>query len=297
MAIGPIHLSWMRRLADRSCFDGLKSVIDLGPQDIQIERHILQDALAHRIPSAKLGAVLDKLYPSGRVAPDGQPDFYALFDLGPYASIDLDDARATYRLDLNQPISGIPEFDVVTNYGTTEHVFNIGEALRSIHTLTAPGGLSLHCVPCFAFVNHGFYTINPNVFVEMARANHYEIEDFSYFDNAFVRNVEMGRDGVLRFDLDSLPIRISDMEDTRKFMTKVVNRFHENLSAKNTRREISALGRNILPHRYPSEHFHICYVFDLIFFAMRRPQKRMPFVMPIQNASGVPPIAKPALSE
>lgn len=295
MAIGAIHLSWMRHLAQKGIFKDLHSVIDLGPQDIQLEHDVLRQAMLPIAPK-DIDSLLGTMYSGGRIAPNAQVPFYSLFGLGPYESIDNDDTRATHRLDLNQPVRGLSEFDVVTNYGTTEHVFNIGEAFRTIHNLTRPGGVSLHCVPSFAFINHGFYSINPNVFVEMARANNYELVDFSYFDNAFVRNVTMSRNGIDAFDISTLPIKLEDMEQSQIFMTKVVDQFLKNVYAEDTRIEISNVDpatRDLPPSEYPSRKHHICFVFDLIFIAMRRPSKRMPFVMPIQNANGVPPLRAP----
>jgi hypothetical protein len=293
MAIGAIHLAWMRKLARSGCFRDLHSVIDLGPQDIQLERPVLERGLRDITPAERLSPLLDAMYVDGHVARDAQTPFYGLFGLGPYASIDVEDDRATYRLDLNGPATGPSEHDVVTNFGTTEHVFNVGEAFKSIHYLTRPGGVSLHCVPCFGFVNHGFYTINPNLLVEMARANRYEVVDFSYFDNAFVRNMTLGRDGVEGFDVAALPIQLEDMENSQIFMTKVVDLFHRNLVAAETRAAISELDpatRGSTEADYPSRKYHICFVFDLIFFAMRRPTDRAAFVMPIQNPTGVAPM-------
>ncbi len=294
MAIGAIHLAWLRRLAERKCFLGLHDIIDLGPQDIQLERSVLERAMRALVPRKELEDLTTRIYADGEAAGlNAQALFYSLFGLGPYASIDAIDERATYRIDLSNPVESIPEFDVVTNFGTTEHVFNIGEAFRSIHQLTKPGGVSLHCVPCFAFINHGFYNIHPNLFVEMARANDYSVVDFSYFDNAFVRNVRMGREGVEHFDLGSLPVKLADMENTQVFMTKVVDIFFQNLIAAETRETIAALDpttRDLPKSAYPGRKHHICFVFDLIFFAMRRPPSRRPFVMPMQNTSGVRPL-------
>lgn len=298
MAIGAIHIAWLRHLARQGEFRGRGTVLDLGPQDIQVDRGFLMRALDRVVGGSTLDRDLADMFTNGGFRPDGQPAFYRLFGLSPYASIDASDTRATYRLDLNHAVSGLPEYDVVTNFGTTEHVFNIGEAFRTIHNLTRPGGMSLHCVPCFAFINHGFYGINPNMLVEMARANDYEIVDFSYFDNAFVRNAQLTRRGLDGFDINRLPIELADMENTQTFMTKVVDLFHHNLVARATRREIAALGptaRRWAPVGYPSRKYNICFVFDLIFFAMRRPGKRLPFVMPMQDPAGVPPLKKASL--
>ena len=294
MAIGLIHLAWLKHLAKLECFHDLESIVDLGPQDVQIDRSQLDSGLRDLVPSTLRETLLDRIYVDGKVSPDCQTDFYRLFGLGTYSSIDVDDKRATYAQNLNENISGLPEFDVVTNFGTTEHVFNIGQAFKTVHELTKPGGISLHCVPCFAFVNHGFYTVNPNVLVEFARANCYDIVDFSYYDNAFVRNAELSRNGNFdKFRMEFLPIKLRDMEDSQTFMTKVVDLYYRNLRARNTRKILAALnpsGRRWRSEQYPSRDFHICFVFDLIFFAMRRPQERLSFVMPIQNASGVPPL-------
>lgn len=294
MAIGAIHLAWMQQLARRGCFGDLHSVIDLGPQDIQLERPLLAKAVDGLVPAGEIEMLLNTIYVDGQVARDAQAPFYRLFGLDSYASIDAVDGRATYRHDLSLPAKSLPEFDVVTNYGTTEHVFNIGEAFRTIHDLTKPGGLSLHCVPCFAFINHGFYSINPNALIEMARANHYEVIDFSYFDNAFVRNVRLSRDGIEGFDVRALPVQLVDMENTQTFMTKVVDLFYNNLTAPETRdaiMDVDPATRDLPKSEYPSRKHHICFVFDLIFVAMRRPKTRLPFVMPMQETSGVPPLA------
>jgi SAM-dependent methyltransferase len=77
---------------------------------------------------------------------------------------------------------------VVTNFGTAEHVFDIATAFRSMHRLVKPGGVILHCMPAFAFIDHGFYNIHPVFYIELAKANAYDIVDFSYVDNMFVRN-------------------------------------------------------------------------------------------------------------
>jgi hypothetical protein len=293
MAIGVIHALWLRRLAERDVFAGLHSVIDLGPQDVQIPQTILEPALHGIVALDKAKSLLNEIYTDGRINKDAQVAFYRLFGLDRYESIDVEDPRATHRLDFGTPDINLPEYDLVCDFGTTVHVFNIGEAFKNCHKITRPGGLLLHVAPCFGFINHGFYNACPNLFIEIARANRYELVDFVYFDNAFVRNVQFNRDGIGKFDLDSLPIQLSDMENTQSFMTKVVDNFYRNLISRETRQAIASLDpntRKLGASKYPSRKFHICFVFDLVFVAMRRPLERLPFVMPIQNMSGVAPL-------
>jgi hypothetical protein len=294
MAIGAIHLAWLRRLAEQNCFRGMQDIIDLGPQDIQLERPILERAMRDLLPGEERDGLIAQIYAGGNTPrPDAQDAFYRLFGFETYASIDAADERATFRIDLCQPVESLPEFDAVTNFGTTEHPFNVGEAFRSIHRLTKPGGVSLHCVPCFAFINHGFYNIHPNLFIEMARANDYSLIDFSYFDNAFVRNVRLSREGVEKFDLESLPVKLADMENTQTFMTKVVDIFYQNIVSTETRDVIAELDpatRGLPKSAYPGVKHHLCFIFDLIFLAMRRPRERRELIMPMQDTSGVRPL-------
>jgi hypothetical protein len=98
----------MRQLARSGCFRDLHSVIDLGPQDVQLERPVLERGVRDITPAERLDPLLDAIYVDGRVARDAQTPFYELFGLGPYASIDVEDDRATYRLDLNRPAKGLP---------------------------------------------------------------------------------------------------------------------------------------------------------------------------------------------
>ena len=289
MAIGCVHTEWMFRLAERGVFGGGASVLDLGPQDVQVDRPWMDAACESHLGSRP--EALDLLFEGDRARRNGQAAFYRLFGAGDYRSADLEDDRADYRLDLNDPPSGLPRFDVVTDFGTAEHVFDIARVLRTVHELLNPGGYALHVVPVFAFPNHGFYTANPNLFVEFARANEYRLTDFRYLDNLFVREqLQVKRPGQ-PFDFDSLPIRLDDMRDTQHFMTKVVAQYARNLAATETRDVLAALNPDLRKDEpFPSERFHLCFVFDLLFVAMQKPQQHRDLVAPIQNAQGVAPL-------
>ena len=84
MAIGAIHLAWFRRLAERNVFSGLHSVVDLGPQDVQIERDVLAEGLREFISPEKLTHNLDMIYSDGKVNKNAQAAFYRLFGLDHY---------------------------------------------------------------------------------------------------------------------------------------------------------------------------------------------------------------------
>src|SRR3546814_7323570 len=82
-------------------------------------------------------------------------------------------------VDLNKPIKGhhydlLGKFDLVTNNGTGEHIFNQDAVFENVHDLAKVGGAMLHILPMSPWVNHGFYNYNPILFRDIAAANRYE---------------------------------------------------------------------------------------------------------------------------
>ncbi|MBM3546545.1 MAG: class I SAM-dependent methyltransferase [Alphaproteobacteria bacterium] len=98
-----------------------------------------------------------------------------VFDCATYRAIDLNGTEAAWRHDLNRPLPIAETFDVVTNFGTSEHVFDQAQLFRSIHGLTRPGGLMLHAVPHQGGPDHGFYNYHPTFFHDLAAANAYRL--------------------------------------------------------------------------------------------------------------------------
>ncbi|MDZ4372185.1 MAG: hypothetical protein U1C74_12275 [Phenylobacterium sp.] len=90
-------------------------------------------------------------------------------------AIDLHGGPDALRLDLNRPVQLEARFDFVLNLGTLEHVFNIAQALETIHNHSRPGGLMLHGMPMSGWLDHGFYSFNPTFYFDLARANRYEV--------------------------------------------------------------------------------------------------------------------------
>ena len=100
-----------------------------------------------------------------------------------YTCIDLDGHAGALRLDLNTAMAidvtgawNHPPFDLVTNHGTSEHVFNQYNVFKLMHDLTKVGGTMLHAVPTPGFGKpHGFYAYDEIIFHDLARANDYQI--------------------------------------------------------------------------------------------------------------------------
>jgi 2-polyprenyl-3-methyl-5-hydroxy-6-metoxy-1,4-benzoquinol methylase len=95
-----------------------------------------------------------------------------------YSCIDMDGKYGALKLDLNVAtlMDVGRQFDIVTNHGTSEHVFDQANVFRLMHDLTKPGGLMIHAVPTPDFgAQHGFYTYDEYIFNDMAHYNGYEV--------------------------------------------------------------------------------------------------------------------------
>jgi hypothetical protein len=113
-----------------------------------------------------------------------------------YASIDIDGSPGSIPLDLNYdevPAGFVGRYDVVTNFGTTEHVANQLQSFKIIHDLAAAGAIMLHVLPAGGTPNHGLVSYNPKFFWMLGRSNGYKI--------AFMTMGQSERDSGLPDDL------------------------------------------------------------------------------------------------
>lgn len=94
-----------------------------------------------------------------------------------YTALDIFHGTNTILFDLNVHAPGTKlsgRFDLVMNFGTTEHVFNQLRAFQTIHDLTKVGGVIYHDLPMAGYVNHAFFRYDPLFFSTVRPANGYE---------------------------------------------------------------------------------------------------------------------------
>jgi len=97
-----------------------------------------------------------------------------------HTSIDINGLNGSIALDLDQPIPSnfIDSFDVVTNYGTTEHINNQYEVFKSIHNMCKCSGVILHGVPLiFNWAKHCRYYYTKDFFAQLAKLCNYSVVD------------------------------------------------------------------------------------------------------------------------
>jgi SAM-dependent methyltransferase len=117
-----------------------------------------------------------------------------VFDYERYAAVDLHGTSHALAYDLNEPLPMDEQFDIVTNFGTTEHVFNQYQAFKSIHERVKPGGYMMHSLPNQGCFDHGFFNYHPTFFYDLAQANGYTVIVLAYVDGTTTPNhiVQLG---------------------------------------------------------------------------------------------------------
>lgn len=100
-------------------------------------------------------------------------DFFEDIGCGKYVSVD-GNGRGTVKHDLNKPLD-LGQFDLVTDFGTGEHIFDQAQVWRTIHNLTKPGGYIAFDRPTQGYYTHCYYLVDPCLYQDVARANGYEI--------------------------------------------------------------------------------------------------------------------------
>jgi len=98
-----------------------------------------------------------------------------------YEAIDIADGYRTTILDLNYqpaPPEFVGAFDLVINFGTTEHLLNQYNAFKVLHDSVRTGGFIVHSLPCVGYSNHGYFTYTPRCMFDVAGYNRYEVVDF-----------------------------------------------------------------------------------------------------------------------
>jgi hypothetical protein len=125
--------------------------------------------------------------------------FFKALGFTSYDAIDVNSVYGSLVMDLNSDIKeryGFDRtFDLVTNNGTGEHIFNQYTVFRNMHQLTKVGGVLLFVLPFHNWLNHGFFNFNPILFGDLAAANGYRVLRLSI---GLPQGAEtgVGRDGV-----------------------------------------------------------------------------------------------------
>ena len=279
MAINSLQVAWISRLADKKVIRPGDSILEFGPQDLCCGPAVVELYGSRHRDTAFVKQCIGELFDGDRPRPVVPSTFYRMFGTQHYRSLDLSDPRSDWLRDCNEPFVLPERFDVVTNFGTAEHVFNIGTMFRSVHDALKPGGVAIHILPAFGDINHGFYNIHPTVYLDLAAANGYAVEDFCYVDRWDIRNRIFETDIKADFDFDSLPIDRDILTDRSRLQRAVVDLYAANYNDAKTKQ----YGED-----FPGRLYDYCLV------ALRR-MTDQPFRYPVQGiyGGGIAPASSP----
>jgi len=186
------HYGYLKHLHELGCLkNGESRILDIGSQnilDLRVEDVLEFAGWYGRTDLSKehLTKESERIAYFSVVRPGERTTYLSeLLDLTTlfYTSFDVCPALKTEIFDLNVddlPASYSEYFDVVLNFGTTEHLLNQLHAFRVMHEALKVGGVICHNLPSFGYVNHGYVNYNPLMLRDIAKANSYEIMDFWY---------------------------------------------------------------------------------------------------------------------
>jgi hypothetical protein len=185
MALNTYLVAGLADLNRRGILENFTEVVEIGAQ--QLAQNFLRDtgsldylygALHKTRPF--LGDAIDAGLIDGiERLPDEAPSskqFWQSIGLN-YTAVEFDGHRDSIALDLNRdkvPRRMRGKFDLVVNWGTTEHVANQDNAFRVIHDLCTENGIMMHFVPAGGMMNHGLINYNTKFFWHLCRENGYE---------------------------------------------------------------------------------------------------------------------------
>jgi len=94
-----------------------------------------------------------------------------------HISIDWNHKNGALKRDLSKTINEWPNyFDIITNFGTTEHVDGQYDVFKNIHNFTKINGAMVHAVPLVGhWKGHCQYYYESDFFKNLAFLNEYEI--------------------------------------------------------------------------------------------------------------------------
>ena len=181
MGLGQAAVQLTLELWQRGLFRNIKSVVDIGSQEIHVEldhfENLVKAAGISNYRRANFPGIEN--YPAHPRSP-ARP-LYQMLGAENYACIDLNKELGAIAHDLNTPFADpahLGKYDLVTDHGSCEHAFNIAEAYRTLHRLCKVDGLILAIQQVYG--GNGYYNFDQSFFEGVAAANDYNILFASY---------------------------------------------------------------------------------------------------------------------
>ena len=208
MGLGSAAIKLNLELWQRGIFRNIKSVMDMGSQELHLPLANFEKLVqVAGVPNYRKEDFANLAYWPGFPRCSSKP-FYELLGVEEYSCIDLGGEHGAIPHDLNMPLEDhqlYGRYDLVTDHGTNEHVFNTVEAYRTMHRLLKQQGIMM-VIQC-VYHGNGYYGYDPSFFEGIAAANDYRILFSSY--------VILGKTGSNQFHVP-LSIELLELVDWTK---------------------------------------------------------------------------------
>jgi len=103
----------------------------------------------------------------------------------PLTSLDMNGENGSLQVDLAKDLPPMKRYDLITNFGTTEHVSNQYQCWKNVHTLLEDGGLVISEIPEIgAWKGHCVYYVDRRFFESMST----DFEIIEYNQNFYPEN-------------------------------------------------------------------------------------------------------------
>jgi len=181
MGIGITSAQNLLELNELGLLKDFKSVIEIGSQEIHIQKNDFKEL----IEIAGLDVNLVENIPNIKnwpFSPRASSKYlYEILGIKNYKSIDISGEHGAIVHDLNKPFndtSMFNKFDIATDFGSCEHVFNVSECYKTLHKLLKPGGYLI--IDQAILKGNGYFKFDEVFFEGIAAANNYKIIFSSY---------------------------------------------------------------------------------------------------------------------
>lgn len=125
------------------------------------------------MPPLHISVFSSKGYPHGDTV-------FKMLGFQPVSVLDVSDFEgANLIFDLNSAVLAtefLGQFDVIIDHETLEHVFHVPNALNNIFLMLREGGRVVFSAPSGNFFDHGFYMLQPTLFLDWFGANQWCVE-------------------------------------------------------------------------------------------------------------------------
>lgn len=130
-------------------------------------------------------------------------------------------------IDLNYPIDDKykNKYDLILDPGTTEHIFNIPQAMINILFMTKKGGFIYHATP-FNIANHGFYSLSPTFYEDFYSNNGAEIINCFLSQFEFThKDIELPKTEIINITNGANSILVKKNKKTKKITYPIQFRY------------------------------------------------------------------------